>query len=226
MVMSCSEEKLDLYDVSINALNIAKGSAFGNTVNYPDSITFNAYFLGGDVKEYRVEVPVRLQGIIDYENDRSYYVDVVDSASVGVELGKHFIFEKEQTFRKGLSQDTISLIINIDNMDEEQNYRLRLALVPNENFSAGIPVYQYMDIIFTKNLSIAPNLWNNNSKLRKLTYSPRKCAVFLQISGITDPDWTDDGTTGILEYWINLCIQWFEEHPEYDESGNRIFFNE
>ena len=97
--------------------------------------------------------------------------------------------------------------------------------MPGDDFQAGLPACQYVDILFTCNLNIAPALWDNNSKLRKIPYSPRKCAVFLQISGLTDPDWTDDGSSVILEYWISLCEQWFLEHEEYDEAGNRIYFS-
>jgi hypothetical protein len=110
-------------------------------------------------------------------------------------------------------------------MSTTDDYKARIALVPNDDFKAGVPEYQYVDISFTKNLSIAPNFWNNNSKLRKIAYSPRKCAVFLQISGLTDPDWVDDGSSVILDHWISLCQQWFLTHEEYDEKGNRIYFN-
>ncbi|MEE1386476.1 MAG: DUF4843 domain-containing protein, partial [Prevotella sp.] len=88
----------------------------------------------------------------------------------------------------------------------------------------GVPEYQYVDVQFTKNLTIAPAFWENNSKLSKITYSARKCAVFLEISGITDPEWVDDGSSVILDYWISLCKQWFIQHEEYDSNGNRIYF--
>ena len=81
-----------------------------------------------------------------------------------------------------------------------------------------------MDVQITKNLTSAPAFWENNSKLRKITYSARKCAVFLEISGITNPEWVDDGSSVILDYWISLCKQWFEQHEEYDSNGNRIYF--
>ena len=70
------------------------------------------------------------------------------------------------------------------------------------------------------------NMLCNNSKLAKIPYHPKKCEVFLEISGITDPDWTDAGGTIQLEYWINLCTQYFLENEIYDEeTGNRIYFD-
>ena len=49
---------------------------------------------------------------------------------------------------------------------------------------------------------------------------------FLEISGITDPEWVDAGGTIQLEYWINLCTQYFLENEIYDEeTGNRIYFD-
>lgn len=223
LLPSCSEDKLDEYDTSISALNIAKGTTFGLAADYPEEYSFNAYFLGSRVTDYTLHIPVRLQGVIDNTADRHYKVQVVDSASENLTTDVYTL-DGEQTFRKGLYQDSIDVTIHVDKMDEEANYKMRIALVPGDDFTAGVPDYQYVDIAFTKNLSIAPALWQNNSKLRRIPYTARKCAVFLEISGLTDPNWTDDGSTGILDYWISLCQQWFEEHEEYDADGNRIYF--
>ena len=225
LVSACSEDQLPLYDTATQALNIAKGTAFGAADDYPDSYAFNAYFLGGALTDYELAIPVRLQGTIDAERDRHYRVAVVDSATAGAVSGRHFTLATEQTFRRGLWQDSLRVTIHLQALSNTVNYRLRLALVPGNDFQAGLPAYQFVDIAFTRNLSIAPAFWENNSKLRKISYHPRKCAVFLEVSGLTDPDWTDDGSSVILEYWISLCEQWFQEHEEYDEQGNRLFFS-
>ena len=227
MVLSlaaCSEDKLEVYNTSYTALNIAKGSVFGNAELYPEEYSFNAYFLGSNISNYTLNIPVRLQGTIDYDNDRHYNVALVSNESKGI-TEELYTMPQTQTFRRGLAQDTLKITIHLDRMSTTDDYKARIALVPNDDFKAGVPEYQYVDISFTKNLSIAPNFWNNNSKLRKIAYSPRKCAVFLQISGLTDPDWVDDGSSVILDHWISLCQQWFLTHEEYDEKGNRIYFN-
>lgn len=223
-LVSCSEDKLEVYDTSYTALNIAKGSVFGNAELYPEEYSFNAYFLGSNISNYTLNIPVRLQGTIDYDNDRHYNVALVSNESKGM-TEELYTMPQTQTFRRGLAQDTLKITIHLDRMSTTDDYKARIALVPNDDFKAGVPEYQYVDISFTKNLSIAPNFWNNNSKLRKIAYSPRKCAVFLQISGLTDPDWVDDGSSVILDHWISLCQQWFLTHEEYDEKGNRIYFN-
>lgn len=222
--VACSEDQLPLYDATVPALNIAKGTAFGSLADYPEQYSFNAYFLGSGMADYELAIPVRLQGTVDSLHDRTFRVAVVDSATVAARSGEHYTLNGLQTIRKGLWQDSIRLTIHLSRLDERDDYRLRLALLPGGDFKAGQPDYQYVDVSFTKNLNIAPALWENNSKLRKIAYLPRKCAVFLQISGLTDPDWTDDGSTVILEYWISLCEQWFLEHEEYDSQGNRIYF--
>ena len=227
MVLSlaaCSEDKLEVYNTSYTALNIAKGSVFGDKEQYPEEYSFNAYFLGSNISNYTLNIPVRLQGTIDYDNDRHYNVALVSNESKGM-TDNLYTMPQTQTFRRGLAQDTLKITIHLDRMSTTDDYKARIALVPNDDFKAGVPEYQYVDISFTKNLSIAPNFWNNNSKLRKIAYSPRKCAVFLQISGLTDPDWVDDGSSVILDHWISLCQQWFLTHEEYDEKGNRIYFN-
>ena len=223
-LVACSEDKLEVYDTSYTALNIAKGSVFGNAELYPEEYSFNAYFLGSNISNYTLNTPVRLQGTIDYDNDRHYNVALVSNESKGI-TEELYTMPQTQTFRRGLAQDTLKITIHLDRMSTTDDYKARIALVPNDDFKAGVPEYQYVDISFTKNLSIAPNFWNNNSKLRKIAYSPRKCAVFLQISGLTDPDWVDDGSSVILDHWISLCQQWFLTHEEYDEKGNRIYFN-
>ena len=223
-LVACSEDKLEVYNTSYTALNIAKGSVFGNAELYPEEYSFNAYFLGSNISNYTLNIPVRLQGTIDYDNDRHYNVALVSNESKGI-TEELYTMTPTQTFRRGLAQDTLKITIQLDRMSTTNDYKARIALVPNDDFKAGVPEYQYVDISFTKNLSIAPNFWNNNSKLRKIAYSPRKCAVFLQISGLTDPDWVDDGSSVILDHWISLCQQWFLTHEEYDEKGNRIYFN-
>lgn len=223
-LVACSEDKLEVYNTSYTALNIAKGSVFGNAELYPEEYSFNAYFLGSNISNYTLNIPVRLQGTIDYDNDRHYNVALVSNESKGM-TEELYTMPQTQTFRRGLAQDTLKITIHLDRMSTTDDYKARIALVPNDDFKAGVPEYQYVDISFTKNLSIAPNFWNNNSKLRKIAYSPRKCAVFLQISGLTDPDWVDDGSSVILDHWISLCQQWFLTHEEYDEKGNRIYFN-
>jgi hypothetical protein len=223
-LVACSENKLEVYNTSYTALNIAKGSVFGNAELYPEEYSFNAYFLGSNISNYTLNIPVRLQGTIDYDNDRHYNVALVSNESKGM-TDNLYTMPQTQTFRRGLAQDTLKITIHLDRMSTTDDYKARIALVPNDDFKAGVPEYQYVDISFTKNLSIAPNFWNNNSKLRKIAYSPRKCAVFLQISGLTDPDWVDDGSSVILDHWISLCQQWFLTHEEYDEKGNRIYFN-
>ena len=223
-LVACSEDKLEVYNTSYTALNIAKGSVFGNAELYPEEYSFNAYFLGSNISNYTLNIPVRLQGTIDYDNDRHYNVALVSNEKKGM-TEELYTMTQTQTFRRGLAQDTLKITIHLDRMSTTDDYKARIALVPNDDFKAGVPEYQYVDISFTKNLSIAPNFWNNNSKLRKIAYSPRKCAVFLQISGLTDPDWVDDGSSVILDHWISLCQQWFLTHEEYDEKGNRIYFN-
>lgn len=224
-VAACSEDTLEAYDTSTSALNIARGTVFGSAADYPESYSFNAYFLGGKVTDYTLQIPVRLQGVIDYGRDRHFGVMISKAESEGVTASSAVVsFDRKQVFRSGMYQDTLRATIHVDEMDSEMTYKMRLALVPGEDFTAGVPEYQYVDVQFTKNLTIAPAFWENNSKLSKITYSARKCAVFLEISGITDPEWVDDGSSVILDYWISLCKQWFIQHEEYDSNGNRIYF--
>ena len=220
---SCSEQKLDIYDASRPALNIARGIIFGNAADYPEEYAFNAYFLGGRITDYVLNIPVRLQGEVDTVRDRHYQVALVDTASRSL-VPAVYTFNREQTFRRGMWQDSMRVTIHVTAMSDTASYKMRLSLVPGADFGAGQAQYQYVDINFTKNLNTPPPLWNNNSKLRRITYSARKCAVFLEVRGIKSPDWTDDGTTGILDYWISLCKQYFEQHAEYDANGNRIYF--
>ena len=223
--VACSEDTLEAYDTSTSALNIARGTVFGSAADYPESYSFNAYFLGGKVTDYTLQIPVRLQGVIDYGRDRHFGVMISEAESEGVTASSAVVsFDSKQVFRSGMYQDTLRATIHVDEMDSEMTYKMRLALVPGEDFTVGVPEYQYVDVQFTKNLTIAPAFWENNSKLSRITYSARKCAVFLEISGITDPEWVDDGSSVILDYWISLCKQWFEQHEEYDSNGNRIYF--
>src|SRR3712207_6100279 len=65
MLLSCSEDRLNEYDTSRTALNIAKGTIFGSASLYPEEYAFNASFLVGDIHDYLLHIPVRLQGVID-----------------------------------------------------------------------------------------------------------------------------------------------------------------
>ena len=138
-----------------------------------------------------------------------------------------YTLDEKQLFRKGLYEDTFPLTIHVARLNENDDYKLRIELAPNENFAAGLPEYQWVEVSFVKNVNTPPAFWENTSKLSKLTYHPKKCAKFLEVSGITDPDWTDAGTSLALDYWIAVCTEYFERNEVYDETtGNRIFFDE
>ena len=224
IAVACKEDKLDLYEASRPALNIAKGDF--NPGEYPEEYSFNAYFLGVGAGDYVLHIPVRLSGVIDYDHDRYYEIAADADSSRNAVNGVHYTFSTEQVFRKGLYQDSIAVTIHVGALNTVDDYRIWLKLLPGETFDAGIPEYQYVVIDFMKNLNTQPAFWENNSKLAKIPYHPKKCEVFLEISGITDPDWTDAGGTIQLEYWINLCKQYFLENEIYDEeTGNRIYFD-
>lgn len=222
---SCREREIEVYDVSRVSLNIAKGEFRPNT--YPESYEFNAYFLGVGSGDYELEIPVRLTGLIDYENDREYRVRVNEEYSQAATQGVEYSLDERQIFHKGLYEDTFRVTIHIARLNETDNYKLRVELVPNENFAAGMERYQYVDISFVKNVNTPPAFWENTSKLSKYTYYPAKCVKFLEVSGITDPEWEDAGTSLLLDYWIELCIDWFEQNEVIDpQTGNRIYFDE
>lgn len=234
-LISCKEDKLELYDDSVSSLNFAKTltdpsgtvlEIFGDEEDYPESYSFNAHFLGSDANNRTFEIPVRLTGKIDEEHDREYRIRVNPEKSNLAVKDVHYSLDENQIFHKGLFEDHVLLTIHTDAMDETSSYKLHIELVPNENFTVGMSEYQYIEVNFTKNLVDPPAFWLNNNKLNKLTYHPRKCAVFLEISGITDPDWRDNGATIQIDYWISLATQWFLNHEEYDENGNRIYFDE
>ncbi|MDE6451559.1 MAG: DUF4843 domain-containing protein, partial [Odoribacter sp.] len=126
----------------------------------------------------------------------------------------------------GVAEASIRRPIHVRALNATDNYKIFLELIPNENFSTGVRELQFIEIDFMKNVNTPPAFWINTSQLSKLTYHPKKCVKFLEISRITNPEWSDPGNSVILDYWIQTTTQWFEDHEEYDENGNRIFFNE
>lgn len=224
LATACEEKDILQVDTSENALNILKGT-FDN-VEYPEKYSFNAYFLGVGAEDYTLKIPVRLSGPIDYTADRIYEVRVNPDSSQHIGSGKEYTLNNQQILHKGRTEDSIFLTIHIAALNETDDYKIYLELVPNENFIAGVKEFQFIEIEFMKNVNTAPAFWTNNSKLKKFTYHPRKGAKFLEISKITDPEWTDAGNSIILDYWIKVATQWFEDHEEYDEKGERIYFDE
>ncbi len=224
LLSACQEKDILQVDTTYNALNILKGE-FGE-IKYPESYSFNAYFLGVGANDYILYIPVRLSGLIDYDNDRTYRVRLNPGKSKLVEAGVHYSLDTIQTFRKGLAEDSIPLTIHVSALNETDDYKIYLELLPNETFSTGVKELQFIEIDFIKNVNTPPLFWTGNSKLSKFTYHPRKCIKFLEISKITDPEWSDPGNSVIVDYWIQLATQWFANHEEYDENNNRIFFDE
>lgn len=220
----CQKQDVMLVDTECCSLNILKGEF--NSVKYPESYYFNAYFLGVGADDYMLRIPVRLSGLIDYAQDRVYNVDVNPEKSQFVVAGVHYSLQKEQVFRKGLCQDSITLVIHTTALSETENYKMYIELSESDHFQSGIPLYQYIEVDFMKNVNTPPPFWTNNTKLSKLTYHPRKCVKFLEISKITDPEWEDPGNSIVMEYWIKVATQWFIDNEEYDENNNRIYFDE
>lgn len=221
---ACQEKDILEIDTSRSSLNILKGSFDG--VEYPESYTFNAYFLGVGAGDYTLHIPVRLSGLPDSIQDRSYQVRVNPDSSAQVEAGQEYTLSPEQVFRKGRMQDSITLTIRVATLNETDNYKIRLELVPGETFERGAKELQYIDIRFMKNVNTPPAFWENESKLNKYTYHPKKCVKFLEISKITDPEWEEPSGSNLLDYWIQVAIQWFQDNETYDENGNRIYFDE
>lgn len=223
---SCREQEIMIYDTSVPSLNILKGE-FGE-VEYPESYYFNAYFLGVGSQDYTMKIPVRLSGVVDADKDREYRVRInADSSEhVNVEKVINCTLNETQVFRRGLTEDSIAVTIHVSKLNERDNYKLYIELVPTEQFQEGIPKYQFVVVDFMKNVNTEPPFWTNNSKLKKFVYHPAKGAKFLEISGITDPEWEDPGNSFIMDYWISVATQWFEDNAVFDEkTGNRIYFD-
>src|SRR3712207_4575050 len=108
LLLSCSEDRLDEYDASRTALNIAKGTIFGSAAHYPEEYTFNAYFLGGDIHDYELRIPVRLQGLIDNNRDRTYKVAIDRNVSPTPAEGLYTLAEKQDA----RDQDRKSTLLN------------------------------------------------------------------------------------------------------------------
>ena len=222
---ACRERDIEVYDANRVSLNIAKGEFRPGT--YPESYEFNAYFLGVGAGDYTLDIPVRLTGAVDYDRDREYRVRVNEELSQYAVNGVEYTLDEKQLLRKGLYEDTFPLTIHGARLNETDDYKLRIELAPNENFVAGLPEYQWVEVSFVKNVNTPPAFWENTSKLNRYTYHPVKCAKFLEVSGITDPDWKDAGTSLALDYWIAVCTEYFEQNEVYDQAtGNRIFFDE
>lgn len=96
---------------SVLPLNFAKGDF--NPGTYPESYSFNAYFLGVGAGDYTLQIPVRLSGTIDNENDRTYHVQANEEKSENSENGIHYTLAGNQIFRKGLYQDSVSVTIHV-----------------------------------------------------------------------------------------------------------------
>lgn len=107
--VACKEDVIDLYNAERPALNFAKGDF--NPGTYPESYSFNAYFLGVGAGDYTLQIPVRLSGTIDNENDRTYHVQANEGKSENSENGIHYTLAGNQIFRKGLYQDSVSVTI-------------------------------------------------------------------------------------------------------------------
>ena len=54
--VACKEDVIDLYNAERPALNFAKGDF--NPGTYPESYSFNAYFLGVGAGDYTLQIPV------------------------------------------------------------------------------------------------------------------------------------------------------------------------
>lgn len=225
LLASCREQEIMIYDTSVPSLNILKGEF--EKVEYPESYYFNAYFLGVGSQDYTMKIPVRLSGVVDADNDREYRVRINADSSQHVENKLQCTLNQTQVFRRGLAEDSITVTIHVSKLNEKDNYKLYIELVPTDEFQQGIPKYQFIVVDFMKNVNTEPPFWTNNSKLSKLAYHPAKGAKFLEISGITDPEWEDPGNSFIMDYWIAIATQWFLDNEVFDEAtGNRIYFDE
>ncbi len=152
LLLSCetvSDEEIILYDGESRVyFNIIKNDA-------PiDSIAINlASFPTSDT--YSVEIPTKLMGLPDANNDRYYHIEPVEGVSnptyLETEVGTHYEELNEDGYL--LQKDSINSKININivgkNIESNKTYEIRLKIKDANNFSYGVIEQSVARIVIT-----------------------------------------------------------------------------
>lgn len=219
--VSCSEDGIPVF-ADEASLNFPKTNFMGSKFKY-DSLVFSSVFhSGGDEAVYRI--PVYLTGRLS-DKDRKYQVSVNPGETRGVVQGTHFSIDSEQLFKAGRYLDSLTLTLNVAKIKEDKiQGRIYLNLVPNENFTVGLSVYQNIVLsISGTGLSAQPAFWNSNS-LGDYggAYSHIKAEKFIELNGIPDAAWRA-ANKSILYAYAKKTYEWFEANEVYD-NGERVVF--
>ncbi|RXQ91496.1 DUF4843 domain-containing protein [Ancylomarina salipaludis] len=211
--IGCEKNDKLLYNTEYSALNMPG----------LDSTSVNFMFLSDDVLVHPVKIRLTLTGQkVDY--DRHYQVEIDTANTTAIEgmdfekLQPEYVFDRN-TF-------TSYLIVNVIKTDalKDRVAELALRLKESEDFKVGLEGAQEFKIKILNNLNEPPYFWewqgvNNHAG----AYHPLKCRKFIEISGITDEEWSPESNLELLVYVKKTKI-WFEENPTYDENGKRLLF--
>ncbi len=192
---ACSHEEIDSYsaDRCLYFIRYQKNSEGKNVHVDSVSVSFSHYY---GVTEYTQPFYVGLIGDLLTE-DKEYRIEVVEKGST-VSPGQYSLPEK-LIFHKGCVMDTLPITIYKDKMKEDEECKLILRIMPNENFKVGYSAVgdSYRNIIFCFNNKISKPLWWNSDidavffgtySYEKLETIFKACPDFTTADGLTSTE--------------------------------------
>lgn len=189
LLASCSQDDLMRYDLSAHSLYIPTG---GNKARIDTAFFSFKHHL--NVDDYIVRFGVKMNGPL-LETDKTFKVEVVKEKTTA--LPEDYTLATEQTFHAGVWEDSIYISLHRTPHLINDQVRLTIRLVPNDNFDVATYMidtnYEYIykesltaTISFCDMIS-QPEWWDARiTNFYFGAYSDNKYKYFIASSGVSD----------------------------------------
>jgi hypothetical protein len=213
----------------------------------------NFLFYPESQKKVEIKIPLRIVGV-PKNKDRYYYVSIVTvgkdktTAKEGIHYKK---LEEKYRFKKNLSEDTLRIFLFRPKKNE--SYKLTIKLTKSDDFELGIKednkedkstysffkessyYRQQLTIYAGLDLKKAPEFWTFYEEDEKGNYyfaeynvGPyhyKKVQKFIELAKIKNEKWRYVREADML-WFIRQTKDWFERNKRFDETGNRLWFED
>ena len=155
---------------------------YNDVRHYSDTISFSCGLEPDSVKVDTLNVVFEFLGR-GSDQERTYYVSVVEDSTTAIVDVHYGAFAREQKFAPNTLTDTLRIPIYRENLSSDytlrESYRLYLKLEPSEDFDLGLEGGLIKDIKFNNYLS-EPIWWEGNFRGSLGFYHPEKWKILME----------------------------------------------
>lgn len=196
--------------------------------HYSDTLTFTYGLMPDSVTIDTAKIVVEYLGS-GSDQERTYYVSVVQDSSTAISDFHYATIERKQKFRPNKLTDTLRIVIYRNNLSDDytnpETIRLDLRLEPSPDFDLGLAGGLFKKIKMNNYMS-KPDWWESNFYGGQLGFfHPEKWKILISFNkSFADQHECPFNTNNEGSEYVNGLRKYLEDIPIYDKAtGKRIY---